>query len=272
MSVKRIDTTEKSKSLVNTYKDAKYNPVLLNEPRTSITKLILLGAPSPNFPDVKETPTFVHPHSKKPIYPLVGRIINRVIMRSYRVADDDGKIDFSIPPLCYSHDGFGTHPSPELTNPYSDICYTYKKKKGKVTLTKTCEYGKGEDENGKNHAGECLETSYLLMLLKNAKGFPELFWVPFKKFRSTMVGWWMMDELKPRMEHFNASPHDFVVEISLEKKPYKNENGEIRYPVKPIFKIIGEYDPNAAVQEGVELLRSEEENLLVPFLRGVNDY
>lgn len=226
---------------------------LINIPTDKIQVLTLLGANSERYPNII-APTFIEPVFKQKTYlPLRGRLLKYSINRSYRLKNELGKEDWSIPPLCFSNDG--VNPAPELEESYSEKCREVNEK-GKLVL---CQFAQKTKKNPSDKKAtiqaECREMIYFLMYLNTG----EFYWICFKggarifqavKFITCLNS----AKIRKKVSQF----HDYIIEINLIKQPYKRGDGEIVYPVIPTFKILNYdidegYNPDDSITQLVEL-------------------
>lgn len=225
---------------------------LKNIPVDRIKVLTLLGANSERYPNIT-APTFVEPVFKQKTYlPLRGRILNYTINRIYRLKDNLGKEDWSIPPLCFSNDG--TNPAPELDEPYSEKCREYNEE-GKLVL---CQFSQKTKKNPSDKKptvqAECRELIYFLMYLDTG----EPYWVCFRGGARIFQTTQFLVELRQVINRKKVSNiYDYVVEINLIKRPFKKTDGETIYPVIPTFKILNSdvdegYNPDENITELVQ--------------------
>ncbi|MFQ5834359.1 MAG: hypothetical protein ACE5HR_00340 [bacterium] len=267
-------TKHESPTLAKT--DSNFDPVFRGQPleHKGIPRLTTLRGDSPERYAGIKTPTFVNPTTKETYMPIVGRIISIATMRVYRTKDDTGKIDWSMPPLCYSDDGNGRIPSTDLENPYSQECT---KRIDYIEMTRiepVCQFAKWtkSKDSKRNIPPECAEIVYFLVLLEESS-LPV--WVYFdrvalpdaKKFINKLKE----IVIKKKISH----PWDYIIKIGL-RQDINNKGGDIKRPVHAEFTIMGRdteddgFNPDEEVRELVQNLTTNAPNLLNPTITGIN--
>lgn len=248
------------------------DPVFRDQPITSITKLVTLRASSPDrFPDIKNIPTFVNPTTKKTYHPIVGRILSRATIRIYRLKDEEGNIDWTAPPLCYSDDGKGEVPSKDLPDPNSEKCVEWVRTKGRTIRQVVCEFAKWNktkpDLKKPDIPPECTKIIYFLIL---PEGASVPMWIYFDKVALSGAKRFLSEFGKLMHEIQGSKAWDYVVEISLRKETIGGRN-----PVYSDFKIVGQdehtggYNPKEKIHTIMNDLQENSPNLLLPTISGV---